>query len=180
MEKYQDLLKLARESIQTGLTGRELNVDDKLKKKYSDKLACFVTLTINGNLRGCIGSLLARQELWKDVVGNARSAALRDNRFEPLREQELKKVKMEISVLSVPKKVTYKDSQDLKKKIIGRGVIITKGYNSATYLPQVWEDLPLFEEFISSLCRKAGLSADYWNSGDLDVETYTVDSVKDK
>jgi hypothetical protein len=174
-----ELLKLARESIKSKLENKELKISDLIKKKYSEKKACFVTLTTNGNLRGCIGSLEPRQELWKEVAENARNAAFSDPRFNALTKEELEKVKIEISVLSIPKKIEYKDSEDLKKKIKGKGVIIKKGYNSATYLPQVWKELPDEEEFLSSLCRKAGLAEDMWKTGKLEVWNYLVDSVEE-
>ena len=178
-KKYQELLSLARESIETGLIGKELKVEEKLKKKYSEKKSGFVTLTINGELRGCIGSLYPRQELWKDVVENSRNAAFSDPRFKSLSKDEFKKVKIEVSVLSTPKKITYKTEQELKKKVKGKGVIIKKGWNSATYLPQVWEDLPDVNKFLTSLCQKAGLSGLAWKNLDLEIMVYDAEKVKE-
>jgi len=175
----KELLKLAREAIKNELEGKELEVSQEIKKKYSKKQACFVTLTINGNLRGCIGSLEPRQELWKDVVENAKNAAFSDPRFNSLEKSELSKIKIEISVLTIPKKIEYKDSEDLLKKIKGKGVIIKKGWNQATYLPQVWEDLPNSEKFISSLCQKAGLSGDSWKNSELEVSLYEAEKVSE-
>ena len=179
MPDYKELLKLARESITAELESKALQLSPAIKKKYSEKKACFVTLTINGNLRGCIGSLEPKQELWKDVAENARNAGFEDPRFNSLTIEELKKVKIEISVLSIPKKISYRDSEELKRKIKGKGVIIQRGWNSATYLPQVWEDLPVFEEFISSLCQKAGLSGDVWRTEKLEVSIYDVEKVSE-
>lgn len=179
MRKYSELLKLAREAIESELENRELKVNESIKKKYSKKQACFVTLTLNGELRGCIGSLEAGQELWKDVVENAKHAAFDDPRFIPLSKNEAGKIKIEISILSVPEKITYKTEKELKKKTSGKGVIIKKGGNSATYLPQVWEDLPGFEEFIGSLCLKAGLSENAWKNLDLDISVYSAYKIKE-
>lgn len=178
----KELLKLARESIKSELEGKELKVSDLIKKKYSGKKACFVTLMINGELRGCIGSLEAKQELWKDVLENSRNAAFSDPRFESLSKNEMKKIKIEISVLSVPKKLVYSDVKDLLNKIKkGKdGLIIKSGFYSATYLPQVWKQIPEKEEFLKSLCLKAGLVRDFWKSGKLSVWTYMVDSVAEK
>lgn len=175
----KDLLKLARKSIETSFERKELKVSESIKKKYSEKKACFVTLMLNGNLRGCIGNLVARQELWKEVIENARNAAFKDPRFNELSFDELEKIKIEVSVLSVPKQIEYSDIEDLKKKITGKGVIIQKGYNSATYLPQVWLELENFEDFISSLCRKADLSEDAWKKLDLKVAIYEVEKVRE-
>lgn len=175
MNKYQELLKLARESIQTCLEERELEVSEEIKKKFSKKQACFVTLTVNDKLRGCIGSLEARQELWADVAENARNAAFSDFRFPALRKDELKKVKIEISVLTAPKKLDYKNEGDLLNKIKGKGVVIRKGVKSATYLPQVWEEISDTEDFISSLCLKAGLGPLDWIYEKLDVFVYDAE-----
>jgi len=173
----RDLLKLARASIKAELGGKELKVSGGIKKKYSKKKACFVTLTLNGELRGCIGSLEPRQELWEDVIENSRNAAFSDPRFNALAEEELKKVKIEISVLTIPEKKEYKDSADLLRKIKGKGVIIKKGWNQATYLPQVWEELEDEKEFIGSLCMKAGLSRELWKTEKLEVWLYEVEKV---
>jgi AmmeMemoRadiSam system protein A len=179
MKRYEELLKLARGSIASAFENRTLKIDEKIKKKYSKKQACFVTLTINEELRGCIGSLDARQELWKDVASNALNAAFSDPRFNKLNLEELKKVKIEISILSVPTKIEYNSERELKEKILGKGVVIKKGWNQATYLPQVWEQLSGFEEFISSLCEKADLSRHEWKKLDLEVKIYRVDSVEE-
>lgn len=178
----KELLKLAREAISSSLEERELIVKDDIKKEFSEKKACFVTLTFKANkeLRGCIGNLEARQELWKEVIENARDAAFSDSRFLPLSKEELEKIKIEVSVLSTPKKIDYEDSKDLKKKIMGKGVIIQRGFNQATYLPQVWQQLPVFLEFISSLCEKAGLSSSSWKKLDLEVWTYSVEKIEEK
>jgi len=179
MKKYLELLGLAREIIKGKLEGIEININAAIKKKYSKKQACFVTLTINKELRGCIGSLEPRQELWKDVVENSRHAAFSDSRFNALEKDELGKIKIEISVLTIPKKIEYKNSEDLLKKIKGKGVIIKRGWNQATYLPQVWEELPDKDEFLSSLCLKAGLSRDSWKNNQLDVSLYEVEKVSE-
>lgn len=181
MKKYFELLELARKSIESELEGKEIEIIENIKRKYSKKQACFVTLTINGDLRGCIGSLEPGQELWKDVVENARNAAFSDSRFPALSETELKKIKIEISVLSVPEEIFYKDAEELKKKIKAKGVIIRKGFYSATYLAQVWEEIKSDSEFLSSLCAKAGLLPNIWrdNSDKLRVWTYTVERIEE-
>jgi AmmeMemoRadiSam system protein A len=179
MKKYQDLLKLARLAIESNFDAK-LNVDDKIKKKYSTKKACFVTLTIDGELRGCIGSLYSRQELWKDVIENAENAAFFDPRFNPLSRRELDKIKIEISILSIPKKLEFSNLEGLKKKIKEKGVILKKGIYSATYLPQVWEDLTGTEDFLSSLCQKAGLSSNSWKDNGVNFWVYDVEKIEEK
>lgn len=179
MEKYQELLKLARETIKAKLDNKELKISESIKKKFSKKEACFITLTINGELRGCIGSLEARQELWKDVLENSLNAAFNDSRFNSLEEAELDKIKIEISVLSKPKKINYTTEKELEKKIKDKGVVLKKGWNSATYLPQVWEDLPSFQEFIGTLCVKAGLNQNAWKKMDLEIWIYDVEKISE-
>jgi len=166
--------ELARRAIEAALVGKRFEPDDETKEKYSKKEACFVTLTKNGNLRGCIGSLVARQELWRDIIENAINAAFNDPRFPHLESSELDNIKIEVSVLTKPRKITYKDVEDLKKKIKGKGVIISYGFHRATYLPQVWNEISDEEYFLSSLCAKAGLEPNLWKSKKLDVEIYDV------
>lgn len=127
--------------------------------KLKEPGASFVTLTYNGDLRGCIGSLKAYRPLLEDLVKNAKAAAFSDPRFYPLSLEEFAKTFIEVSLLSPPKLLNYTDTTDLKNKIIPfeDGVVLESGFNKATFLPQVWEQLPSFESFFSHLCRKAGL-----------------------
>ncbi len=127
-----------------------------------EKGAVFVTLNEDRALRGCIGSLVAHQPLIDDIIQNAKSAAFRDPRFLPLKSDEFDKLEFEISLLTPPEKVSYKTVEELKSKIRPNidGVILQLGFNKATYLPSVWEQLPSFELFFSSLCQKARLGND--------------------
>ena len=175
----KELLDLARETLEVYFKGKQLEISEDIKKNFSEKKACFVTLTENKELRGCVGSLYPRQELWKDVVDNTINAAFNDSRFPELILEELKKIKIEISILSTPEKISFTNSKELKKKISGKGVIIKKDWNSATYLPQVWEEIPDKEEFLSSLCEKAGLSSSAWKEKDLEVWIYDVKKVEE-
>jgi len=175
----KELLKLARETIISELKDKELVIDERIKKEFSEKKACFVTLSKNGVLRGCIGSLIPHQELWKDVIENAKNAAFNDIRFPPLIDEELDEIKIEISILSIPKEIHYKNLEDLKRKIKGKGVIIYYSSYSATYLPQVWEEIKNEEEFLSSLCLKAGLGVNFWKNNELRVKVYEVEKIKE-
>ena len=175
----EELLKLARESIKSRLEKKELKIDEKIKQKYKEKKACFVTLTLNGELRGCIGSLTARQELWKDVVENAINASFLDSRFYPLTKEEFAQIKIEISILTIPKEIKYKNERDLKKKILKKGVILKKNFYSATYLPQVWERLPKEKDFLDSLCLKAGLPPEAWKKEKLNIWIYDVEKIEE-
>jgi uncharacterized protein len=161
------LLKLARESIDTYFkSGKRMELPPKSvpSKGMTENGACFVTLHIGTQLRGCIGTLEAHRPLVFDVIENALSSAFEDPRFYPLRPDELPKVTISISVLSAPKPFPVKDAADLLKKLVPckHGLIIQKGYARATFLPVVWEDLKKKEEFLAHLCMKAGLAADEW------------------
>ena len=137
----------------------------------------FVTLTMDGELRGCIGQIVPDESVESTVKENALSSAFYDPRFAPLRPEEFEKIKIEISILSKPEEFKYTSTTDLlsflKPKV--HGVIIKLGGRSATFLPQVWEDVPSKEEFLSHLCLKAGLGQNEWKSNKLQVFTYTVE-----
>lgn len=156
------LLDIARASIaeKFGISApidRETLID-KHPELNQDR-ATFITLTQQGQLRGCIGSLLPQRTLIEDVHHNAKAAAFSDPRFSPLMQEELVQTRIEISVLSIPEELPYTDADDLKSKIrpMIDGVILKKGIYQATFLPQVWEQLPDFETFFGHLCMKAGM-----------------------
>jgi len=173
-----NLTDIARKSIESALNGDDFKIDEVTRKKFSKLGACFVTLTINGELRGCVGSLQAYRPLWEDVRENALNAAFEDSRFSPLEKGELHRIKIEVSVLSAPQKLEYKNEKDLLEKLNSKmGLILKKGFASATFLPQVWEELPDKIDFLEHLSRKAGLSKDAWKTADF--EFYTVTSEKE-
>lgn len=135
-----------------------------------------MTLTIGKDLRGCIGSLEARESLVDGVKHNAVNAALKDPRFPALTKKELERVHIEVSVLSEPRSLAYTDADDLLHKLRPGidGVIIRQGFAAATFLPQVWDQLPDKVEFLEHLCMKAGLSPTTWKKSGLEVQTYQV------
>lgn len=154
--------------------GKEMRLSDEEKDYLTSKKGCFVTLNKHSQLRGCIGTILPVEQLYKCIYENTFNAASRDTRFNPVGPEELEDIEIEISVLTVPKEIEYEDGEDLKNKLepLRDGVILSKGFHKATYLPQVWEQLPDKEEFLSRLCLKAGLSQNAWKSGNLKIETY--------
>ena len=127
---------------------------------------CFVTLTMGGNLRGCIGYIEGIKPLYEAVIDNAKNAALGDPRFSNVSPGELSKIKVEVSVLTKPEPLEYDGVDDLLGKLEpGRdGIILRKGYSQSIYLPQVWDQLPDKVEFLEHLSRKAGLGKDDWKS----------------
>jgi len=141
----------------------------------SEKGASFVTLRMGGDLRGCIGSLVAYQPLRDDVRQNARAAAFEDPRFYPLSTEEFDHVHIEVSVLSAPEPMHFssrEEALDMLRPGVD-GVILSAARRRATFLPQVWEELPDPEEFISHLLRKAGLPPTFWDDS-VRIERYTV------
>lgn len=178
MKKYNELLKLSRNAIESKLDNKQLKISETIKKKYSEKKASFVTLTEHGELRGCIGSLYLRQELYKDVSENAIHSAFDDPRFTTLDKNELSKIEIEVSVLSVPEKINFKNETELLKKIDRKmGLILENGYNSATFLPQVWEQISDKVDFLEELSMKAGLGKDAWKNSE--IYFYRVENVKE-
>jgi AmmeMemoRadiSam system protein A len=146
------------------------------------KLGVFVTLHHRGELRGCIGTLEPVLSLAEEVVENARHAAFHDPRFSPLTQKEFLEIAMEISVLTPPRAMDYTGPEDLKNKLKPgiHGVILERHGAKATFLPQVWDQLPEPEVFLEHLCRKAGLSSHAWKDSDIAIQTYTVHSFKEK
>jgi AmmeMemoRadiSam system protein A len=178
----QALVTLARHTIMKKL-GRKVPADEarSLEAALQDKAfnahcGTFVTLKIDGQLRGCIGNLTSDASVANGIRENAINAAFRDPRFAPLSDRELDKVQIEVSILTEPRPLEFDDPRDLaaKLRVNVDGVILRKGYASATFLPQVWEQLPQPEDFLSQLCLKAGLPADAWQHPGLEVLTYQV------
>ena len=178
-EERADLLQLARASIESVARGQDPpRVDtDAVPEALQRPGASFVTLNKEGNLRGCVGSLEARRPLVLDVQQNALGAAFRDPRFAPVRLEEVPDLHIEISVLSEPRRLAYRSTQELLDSIRPGvdGVVIEKDWHRATFLPQVWEKLPDKAPFMERLCLKAGLRPDAYRRGDLDVFTYQVE-----
>jgi AmmeMemoRadiSam system protein A len=179
------LLGMARRT----LTRVAANPDLKLKlnardasPKLSETRACFVTLTENGRLRGCIGHIVPQEPLYQAVVDNARKAATRDPRFLPVEPDEVDKIKIEISVLTEPQPLRFSSPEDLLDKLHPGedGVVLRIGPRSATFLPQVWEQLPDKAEFLNHLAQKAGCSSDAWRGKDVKVSLYRVEAFEEE
>lgn len=139
--------------------------------------ATFVTLTLDGKLRGCIGSLEAWRPLAEDVQANAVAAAFRDPRFAPLSADELEKIRVEVSLLSKPAPLLFADESDALRQLRPGidGVILVAGDRRSTFLPQVWEQLPAPRQFLEHLKQKAGLPASWWSDS---VQLYRYDVQK--
>lgn len=173
------LLRIARQSIEHAARGKKppLIEPESLTPALREKGASFVTLTIHGNLRGCIGALEAYQSLAEDVREHAVSAAMEDPRFPPVSEAELSRIHIEVSRLTPPRELAYSTSDELPRKLRPHvdGVILKHGFRKATFLPQVWEKIPDPVEFLEQLCRKMGERPNLWREAKLQVYTYRVE-----
>ncbi len=125
--------------------------------------ASFVTIKIDGKLRGCVGSIYPTKPLIMDLVDNAKNAGFLDSRFIPLTIDELEHIEISVSILSLLENIKFKDEKDLLSKIYPYGIIISEHDNRAVYLPSVWEQLPDKEIFLNSLKEKAGLPPTYFS-----------------
>lgn len=166
--------KLLAEIAQKTIKGEE-NDFENLPEKLKEPAGVFVTLKLRGELRGCIGYTEPAVPLGEAVADCARSAACSDPRFDPVQESEIDNLEIEISVLSNPAPLTYQTPDDLLQKLTpGFGITIKKQNRQATFLPQVWQELPDKKEFLRHLCFKAGLPPDAWQQGGLEVFVYTA------
>jgi AmmeMemoRadiSam system protein A len=175
----QTLLRLAREAMEYAVKGKALPPLDNqsLTPLLRENGASFVTLTVEDDLRGCIGALEAHQPLVEDVREHAVAAAMQDPRFPPVEENELNRIKLEVSRLTAPHLLEYSSSEDLLKKLKPHvdGVILKDNFRRATFLPQVWEKIPDPAEFLGHLCQKMGVRANTWRDVKLQVYVYQVE-----
>lgn len=167
------LLAIARASISTALG--DVRKADEGPSWLLEQGACFVTLTQQQCLRGCLGTLEAHRPLLQDVKENARAAALRDPRFEPLTIGELDYTSIEVSLLTPKERVRFTSELDACAQLRPGidGVLIEYGHYRGTFLPQVWDQLPSRVEFMTHLKQKAGLPVDFW-APDLSLYRYHV------
>ena len=174
----KSLLLLARSVIEAELiTGAKIKRPDDSSAPLEENRGCFVSLHKNEILRGCIGTIEPARSLISNVEENALNAAFKDPRFPPLKRDELSAVDIEISVLTVPEVLDFEDSEELKKKLIPgvHGVILSREWHRAIYLPQVWEQLPQKESFLEHLCLKAGMEGTCWKDPQTRIKIYQAE-----
>jgi AmmeMemoRadiSam system protein A len=172
------LLAIARSSISCALNIPM--VADETLPLLAKKGACFVTLTQNGKLRGCIGSLQAHRSLLDDIKSNAVHAALQDSRFDPLTAEEFNNTKIEISLLSPAQAIDFLDEADALAQLRPHidGVVFEYRHYRSTFLPQVWEQLPQPREFMAHLKSKAHLPMDFWTP-EVKLSRYTIEKFQE-
>jgi AmmeMemoRadiSam system protein A len=172
------LLRLARASIGEKL-GRPLPVDARHARLHEPG-ASFVTLTQDGRLRGCIGTLEAHRPLAQDVRENAQAAAFRDPRFSPLAAEEFEFTRVEVSLLTEPEPMAFVDEADFMAQLRPGvdGLVFQYGRHRSTFLPQVWESLPEPGQFMQQLKRKAGLPPNFWHE-EVSISRYEVTKWKE-
>ncbi len=177
-EEKKTLLRVARQAIEEKvLSGRTLPIDPAdFPEHLREPGASFVTLTIGGQLRGCIGSVEAYQPLVEDVRDNAIKAAFSDPRFPPLSHPELDAIEIEVSVLTHPELISFTDTEDLLRQIQPGvdGLILEYGYFRGLFLPQVWKQLPGKQEFMAHLSMKAGLPSDAYKHPGVAIKRFHV------
>lgn len=171
-DQRQALLRVARQSIAAVLEGRTPqwkaeDFDDTLRQPAG----AFVTLTREGDLRGCIGSIQAVEPLYKAVASSAISASTRDPRFHPVQRGELDQLELEISVMGPIERVTNFD--DI---VVGRdGLIVSRGPYAGLLLPQVASEYGWDRDtFLDQTCVKAGLPRGAWRAQDCRVEKFSA------
>ncbi len=169
------LLKLARANL-AGIAsaGAAVTPELDLPPQLLEKRPCFVTLTKAGSLRGCMGNLLPRSELYNAVIENTRNAASRDPRFPPVEAAELDAIRIEITLLSEPRLLRFNSREELLDQLHPgeHGVLLQIGLRIATFLPQVWEQVPDKIEFLNRLAKKCGCAASAWRDKNANISVY--------
>lgn len=183
LELGRYLVYVARSAIAMRLgleVGASPALTGAMEEKIAEPGAVFVTLKLNHQLRGCVGSLHATRALWLDCEQNALAAAFEDQRFAPLSADEFGWVQIEISKLGEALPFGFESEDDACERLRPGvdGVILTYRNHRATFLPQVWEELSHPKEFLAQLKRKAGLDPHFW-SPELELSVYEVESYKE-
>ena len=175
--EVRNLLALVRRTIEDRLAGKTGDVPEaEISSPLNRKGATFVSLKKHGQLRGCIGNLEPVGSIWDSARQNALNAAFHDSRFPPLAEHELAVVDISVSILTEPEPLDYRDADDLAGTLRPGidGVVLRSRGRSATFLPQVWDQLPTAALFLGHLCQKAGLSENCWLTDHPEIFTYQV------
>jgi len=177
------LLQIAKSAILRSFDKHRSIDKEGLIAKYpylGKEGAVFVTLKYKHQLRGCIGSIVAHRKLLDDIIYNAESAAFSDPRFNPLRSDEFEQLTLEVSVLTQPEILEYKDFDDLVQKVQVNidGLILKHESYHGTFLPQVWEQLHSPKDFLEHLSMKAGADPSIYKKHPA-IYRYRVEAIED-
>jgi len=170
------LLELSRKTLETYYNeNKVLEISKKeVPRKLRKNQACFVTLNNQDGLRGCIGDLIAEKPIYECVIENSINAAINDARFSPVTKEELEDIKIDINLLTKPKKLKNKNPQEILKKVkrYNSGVILKQGPYQSTYLPTVWDLISNKISFLENLCVKGKMNKNCWQSPLTEVYIY--------
>ena len=171
-EEKKKLLEIARLSIIEVVTGKKQSPPDVTEERLKENCGAFVTIKENDRLRGCIGYIQAVKPLYETVKDVAKSAAVNDYRFNPVSQDELDKLQLEISVLTPLKKIN-----NISEIVVGKhGLYMKQGFNSGLLLPQVATEYKWDKEtFLKETCRKSGLSQDAWKDKSTEIYTFSAE-----
>ena len=179
-KERRGLVSLARQAIKLMLDGKGILSDQNYFSEHiKEKKSCFVTLTVRGQLRGCIGGFTPAP-LYEAVINNATLAAFEDPRFRPLTKAEFPLLEIEISVLSAPTALKFSSPHDLIGKLRPEvdGVVLIRGGQRVTFLPQVWKQFPDPDKFLAELCKKEGWAENDWKKPGTKVEVYQAEIIQ--
>jgi len=176
------LLDIARLAIESKFRGENFHLYNMPYPNLNEKRGVFVTLTKSNELRGCIGNIHPVHSIYQSVVKNTISAAFSDNRFKPITKDELKNIKIEVSILTEPAKLLSKSRQGILDKIVEfkHGIVMINNMNEGVFLPQVWEQLPKKEDFLNHLCLKACILPEMWHDKDTEIYLFEVQKFKEE
>ncbi len=175
-EEQDQLLHIARQTLEVVTAGGPRPRPDlqTLPPKLREERACFVSFHIDGELRGCTGTLIARRPLADEVSVTTVQTAYNDPRFSPVVADEVPGIRIEISILTPSTPLSFANPEDLLERLRPGidGVTLSLGPYRSTFLPQVWDHVPNPVEFLTMLSRKMGLPGDAWRHPKIRVETY--------
>ncbi len=180
-QQIRQLIEIARQAIRDYFAGiNQPPTVSHFDTALQQSGACFVTLEVNHQLQGCLGSLIAHTPLVEEVYEKARSAAYQDHRFLPLEPAQLAQLTIEVSVLSPLTALAVKDEQTLLEYLRDNpvGVVLSEGMRRAVFLPQVWKQLPQPADFLHHLKIKGGWASWHW-SDSMKVEIFNITSAKE-
>ncbi len=176
----RQLLELARQSLVAAVReGAPPEIDPTTAPPWLGRIrGCFITLTKQGELRGCVGQVMPLHPLGEAVIKAARSAALRDSRFSAVEPGELPQIRIEVSVLTEPGELNAPSPEALLGQLRPGedGVVLRVGSQVSTFLPKVWDHLPDKVDFLNRLAQKAGCAADAWRQPGASISIYQAES----